>query len=125
MEFVEVLRCRQIIDVVENLNALNFDLVETLTGAALTVSQVSIPGKFILVVASDGLYLPAMLSGAEGIGWAWLSIKTGLSSKLASAMFCQASSLAGQVSVAAASFWDAGVSPRSAHPNPRINSRPG
>jgi hypothetical protein len=121
MEFVEVLRCRQIIDVVENLNALNFDLVETLTGAALTVSQVSITGKFILVVASDGLYLPAMLSGAEGIGWAWLSIKTGLSSKLASAMFC----LAGQVSVAAASFWDAGVSPRSAHPNPRINSRPG
>ncbi len=30
MEFVEVLRCRQIMHIVENLDAFNFDLAETL-----------------------------------------------------------------------------------------------
>jgi hypothetical protein len=30
IEFVEVLRCRQIINIVENLDAFNFDLAEAL-----------------------------------------------------------------------------------------------
>jgi hypothetical protein len=38
----------------------------SITGAALTVSQVGIPGKFILVVASDGLYLPCHVVWRRG-----------------------------------------------------------
>jgi hypothetical protein len=30
MEFVEVLRCRQIMNIVDNLDAFNFDMAETL-----------------------------------------------------------------------------------------------
>jgi hypothetical protein len=38
----------------------------SITGAALTVSQVGIPGKFILVVASHGLHLPCHVVWRRG-----------------------------------------------------------
>ena len=46
----------------------------SIAGAALTVSQVGIPGKFNLVCTVTDYVCHATSSGAEDIGWVWVSI---------------------------------------------------